>query len=715
MTLFAEVVLALPLDRSFYYLIPDRFLDNVRVGSRVVVPFKERLLTGVVIGRRRSLSKELKLKAIHDVLDKKPLFRSEYLSFTRQLSEYYHSSWGELLQIALPASFVPKSKTRISLTEKGRQALEDSSLSSQIKDILSLLGQSSYSDTYLKRKTKSKNFSSLLARLGKKDFVHIERNVFSPVARKQQIVLSAPTQLEMDFSLDRDTFRAAEAVASKLSEREYAPCYLYGPSVKRESVYFHLIKKALALDRKVLFLVPEIGMTRVLRDKFQEKLGENAALIHSQMSDRQRERQWSRIKDGQVGVVVGTRSALFSPVQGLGLVIVDKEEDESYFQKESPSYDVRKGASLRARIDKAVFVSGSLAPNVEAFYEAKKRSNLLILKKEPLKSRVEIVDVRSEHKVISRRLKAHIQECLAKKRRVLIFCNRRGYASYVACSRCGYIQRCRDCDIAMSYHKKEDELVCHYCGYSRDRFRECPYCGSRAVEKRGIGVEAVAEEVHLSFPQARVACFDTDFMKTKSDRERILTQFRDGQIDILIGTQLLAHQQELEPALLVALLNPETILARPDYRAGQRTYHLVNQMQKFASPDSDSLCLIQTEYPDHYSIKTGAAGSYEDFYKHEIRFRRLLNYPPYTHLVEVFFYGENLRTLAKKSRDFSSDLRSRSQDVEVLGPALAAVSRLRGQYRIQMILKSKKKKYLKASLRPALDRAKVKKSVLVYY
>lgn len=715
MTLFAEVVLSLPLDKSFLYVIPEGFAAKAKTGSRVVVPFKDRLLTGVVIRRRRSVSKGLNIKAIRSVLDETPLFRPDFLSFTRQLSEYYYSYWGELLQVALPASFVPKSKTRISITENGLQTLDDASLSSQNKQVLSLLSQKSYSDTYLKRKTKFRNFSSVLSRLEKKGFVRIERTVALSAGPKGDAISSFPTQLEMDFSLDRESLREAEALAVRMSKGEFSPCYLYGPPQKREAVYFYLIKKALALDRKVLFLVPEIGLTRIFLNKFQKRLGENAAILHSQISDRQKEMQWLRIKEGDVQVVAGPRSALFAPVQDLGLLIVDREEDDSYFQKESPSYDVRKGAYLRARMDKAVLIYGSLAPNVEAFYEAKKRRNLIVLKKDPSKAPVEIIDVRSGQGVISHKLKSYMQDSLAKKRRVLIFCNRRGYATYVACSGCGFIPRCKNCDIAMSYHKREDVLVCHYCDYAQGRLRECPECGSRFVRKRGVGVEAVEEEVRRIFPRSRVVCFDTDFLVKKKDRVNILTQFKEGNIDILIGTKLLAHQQELQPVPLVALLYPETLLTLSDYRASQKTYQFVNQMSKFISADSGSRCIIQTTHPDHYSIMNGATGCYETFFEEEIRFRRLLNYPPYSHMVEIYFHGENLRTLAKKTRDFSSYVRGKAEDIEILGPALAAVSRLRGQYRIQVILKSKKRKDLDAVLRPALKGVPAKKSILVHY
>jgi len=631
------------------------------------------------------------------------------------LSRTYYSSWGELLQIALPASFAPKSKIRVSITEKGRLALNEDKTSSQEKEILSLLVHKSYSDVFLKRKTKSSHFSSALSRLVKKGWVLAERSVESSSGRRGKPTSAIPTQLEMDFSLDRESHRAADDLATQLNKNAFASSYLFGSTAKREAIYFYLMKRTISLGKRVLFLVPEISLTESLLEKFRNRLGENAALLHSQMSGGRREDEWMRIKEGRVAVVVGPRSALFSPVENLGLVIVDEEQDDSYFQRENPSYDARMGARLRAKQENAVLILGSMAPNVESFYEARKRGNLIILQKESTKHHIDIVDDRMNRGLVSSRLQTRIRENLAAKNPMLIFCNRRGYAAYVACSRCRYIPRCQSCDIALTYHKRDNKLVCHYCDYTLTRLHDCPQCGSRMVKKKEVGVEAIEEEVKRLFPKSRVVCFDTDIVKKQKDSHHILSEFKDGQIDILIGTQLLAHQQYLPGVSLVAVLYPEATLALSDYRASQRTYQKISHMLQFLSLDRESSLLIQTSSPEHFSIQSSPFNHYEEFFKEEIKFRRLMSYPPYIHMVEVLFQGENLRTLARKTREFSSSIRSSAKAIDILGPALSAVPRLRGKNRVQVILKARRRKDLDEVLQPALREVKARKSVRVYY
>lgn len=619
------------------------------------------------------------------------------------------------MHIALPASFAPKSKIRVSITENGRMTLSEDKISPQEKEILSLLVGKSYSDIFLKRKSKSSHFSSILSRLVKKGWVLAESRVESFSGRREKPVSTTPTQLEMDFSLDQESHRAADVLAAKLSKDTFTSSYLFGSAAKREAIYFYLMKRTISLGKRVLFLVPEIGLTESLLEKFRNRLGENAALLHSQLSGGKREDEWLRIKEGRVAVVVGPRSALFSPVENLGLIIVDEEQDNSYFQRESPSYDARKGAYLRAKRENAALILGSMAPNVETFYEARKKGNLIILEQEPKKHHIDIVDDRMSRGIVSNNLQARIRENLATKSRMLIFCNRRGYAAYVACSRCRYIPRCQSCDIALTYHKRDNKLVCHYCDYTLSRLHECPQCGSRMVKKKEVGVEAVEEAVKRLFPRSRVVCFDTDLVKKQKDGDQILSEFKDGQIDILIGTQLLAHQQDLPKVSLVAVLYPETTLALSDYRASQRTYQMISHMLQFLCSERESSFLIQTSFPEHFSIQSSPFGHYEAFFKEEIKFRRLMSYPPFTHMVEVLFQGENLRALARKTREFSSSVRRSAKEIDILGPALSTVSRLRGRNQIQVILKARRRKDLDEVLQPSLRQVKARKSVLVYY
>ena len=715
MTLYAEVILPLPLGQAFSYAVPERYRKKAKIGTRVLVPFHKRLLTGFVVDlKKRRKTRGLKLKEIFEVLDEKPVFSASFLSFTRRLSDYYYSSWGELLQSSLPPSFILKSKKRISISEKGKTSSKSKDISREEKELLDFLQRRSYSDLFLRRKFKKRNISHLLSRLEEKGLIHIQSDIKKVKRRERAVSSLAQTQLEIDFSMDARSLQVTDRIIGKTGKQVFSPFFLYGSSEKRESVYFHLIKKVLAEGKRVLFLVPEIALTQSLREKFEKKLGQKVALFHSRLSESRRELEWQKVRGGEADAVVGSRSALFSPLEDLGLIIVDEEQDGSYYQQESPSYDARKGAWLRAKQEKAVLVYGSAVPSVEAFYKAKKRGCLLHLENGKKKGMVEIVDDRQERRLISRRLEEKIRGRLIKGEPILVFFNRRGYASFLLCSRCNYIPRCIHCDIALTYHKREEELVCHYCNYSIPRRDDCPECGSRIIRKRGVGIEAVEDELERIFPQSRIACFDTDVVKGRRIEERILRSFQGGKIDILIGTQLLAHQSDLPQVSLVVILHPETILTLSDYRASQRTFQALNQMMKFLCNSNEAEAVIQTALPYHFSIRQGALQDYISFYRQEIKFRRLMNYPPFSHIVEIMFQGENLRTVARESREFRARIKKEGEDVEILGPALAPVARVRGRNRVQVILKARKRRKLDEILRGPLNSVKLRKSILVY-
>ncbi|MGB2763981.1 MAG: primosomal protein N' [Candidatus Aminicenantaceae bacterium] len=713
MTLYADVVLPLPLDQSFSYIVPESAQKNVKIGSRVLVPLGQRLLTGFIVNlSKRKLSQVLKLKEIAEVLDESPVFSLSFLSFARKLSSYYYSSWGELLQASLPPSFILKSQKRVSLSTKGKTLLRGDELSGEEKELLGYLKKREYTALYLKRKLKVKNLSLLLSRLEKKGLIHIQEDIEKIRQKTAPKTPVGETQLEMDFSLDARSLEVAGQITRKIGDQVFLPFYLFGPSEKRESVYFYLIKRILADGRKVLYLVPEITLTQSLTEKFEKRLGEKVALLHSRLSEKKRELEWRKIKNGEVDVVVGPRSALFSPLENLGLIIVDEEQDESYYQRENPCYDARKGARFRAKQEEAVLVYGSARPSVSAFFWAKKRGNLLSLESEPRRRNVKIVDDRKEKGVISRKLEEKIAARLNKREPVILFLNRRGYASSLFCSRCNTIPRCSRCDIALSYHKKEEKLVCHYCGYSLPKMDNCPECGSRMIRERGIGIEALEEKLKTLFPQSCVTSFATDL--TRLEQERVLHNFRRGKIDILVGTQLLAHQVDIPPVFLVGILFPETILTLSDYRAGQKTFLTLSQMMKFLKDDERAEVLIQTTLPQHFTIRQAAFEDYISFYKQELRLRRLMNYPPFSHIVEVLFQGENLRSVARKSREFSEQVKNEAGDIEILGPALASVSRVRGVSRVQVVLKAKRKKTIDDVLVKVLKTVKLRKSILVY-
>ena len=720
MNVAAEVVFPLPVARAFTYAVPPALSERVRIGVRVVAPLGRRRLTGFLVHLRRGPSAVPgKLKDIMDVLDREPLFSARFLAFTHRLAVYHYSSWGELLQAALPPSAPARAKELISLTSAGREALERGTLRGPEKALASALVEKAFSPVFVRRRLKHERFSSLLAGLVRKGLVEL-----GPAKSASRRARSRPeepppkpdAQLTLEFSFGPSARTAAEAVLKKMAGPGFSLSYLFGPSAEREAVYIRLVRTVLAGGGRTLVLVPEISPAAALTAQFERKLGERVAALHSRLTEAQRDRQWQKIRGGQAAVVIGPRSALLAPLPEAKLMIIDEEQDGSFIQSESPSYDARQGIVFRARAEGAAAVLGSAAPSVSWFYRAESEGFLVEARGGASGPRADVVDMRLERGLISRALENKIRDRLRRREPVLIFLNRKGYASRLVCPRCRHIPKCRECDIPLTYYKREDKLTCRYCRYQEPAVDRCPRCGEKLRGGREPGIEALEEEVRRMFPGSRTACFDTGLAAGLRDGARLLEDAVRGRVDILLGTERLAHQAGLPPATLTGILEPEFLLSLADYRAGQKAYQgLVRMMAaRGAGLRGPAEVVIQTAMPEHHSIRCAAAGDYPGFYQEEVRFRRLMNYPPFSSMAEVLFEGRNLRALAGQARKFSDGLRSAAPDADILGPGRAAVTRLRGANRLHLLVRAKKKERLDAALKDVLRAAASVKAVWLY-
>jgi primosomal protein N' (replication factor Y) len=716
MTLFAEVVFPLPVDQIFFYVIPAAWTGAARAGSRIMAPLGNKVQMGFIVRiSDRGPDRTINLKEIVEVVDEIPQISEDILCFTEQLSATYFSSWGEFLAASLPPSGVIKTTAKASLTERGEDALKGKKLTRDENKVIELLGEKSYSLFFLRKKTRIKNISSLAARMEKKGLIRVRQETRTAREKKEIPIKPPPTQLELDFSVDKSVEEAAGVILAAMETEAFAPFYLFGSGPKRQAVYGLLLRKILATSKKALFLIPELSQSGPLQESLDTGLGGRAVFLHSGLSERARELAWQKIRSQKAGVTAGLRSALFSPVEKLGLVIVDREHDDSYLQLESPMYDARRGAWLRASVQRAVLVYGSSTPGVEAFYRAQQDGHLLTLKNGHRPKQAIVVDDKTEKGLISRKLQASLQGRLDERRPGIVFINRRGYASFLFCPSCGHIPKCPRCKVSLAYHKKEDLLVCHYCRASQPKIAACPQCGSKILEPGGAGIEAVEEELRRLFPQARIAGFDSDRVKGKKDRDKVLQGFKTGKTDILVGTQRLAHQTDLPPVSFIGILNPEALLAFPDFRAAQRTYLALDFMMRLAdTADKRTEIVIQTAFPDHYSIREAARRDYPAFYREEIRFRRLMNYPPFSCLAEVLLQGRDARVLAQKARELAGRVAAFGRRVEILGPAFVQGATGRAEKRVQVILRTQNPELLGQVLRDCLGRIKIKKSVWRY-
>ncbi len=712
MTVFAEVVFPLPVDRSFQYGIPEILLPAIKPGCRVIAPFGRRTLTGFVVAVvEGSPAGGFELKDIREVLDKTPSFSAGFLRFTKALSARSFAPWGEVLAAALPPTLVPKDRRKVAWTPAGLATLEKGALGKRERKLASFLpcGRA-LSPAFLAKKMGVKSLSSLLARLETEGLLDV-RTTSSRPGKKTPAAGSGRTlrQLELDFA--RIAPSATAAVEGRIEEGGSGSFYLFGSREAREAAYTRLVRRSFGARGRVLYLAPEIGLGEAALVRMKALLGGPAAVLYSRLSKTRREDAWRKLAEGRVDAVVGSRSALLAPLPGLRLIIVDEESNESYVQQEGQLYDAIKGARLRAEEEKAVVVFGSSWPSVEAFHEALTKGTLISLESERRKFTCSIADDPGGRSALSGVLKQKIGERIVRGDPVILFVNRRGYAPLVLCQRCGHSPRCRRCDIALSYHKKDNTWACHYCGATLPASRKCPECGGTLVEWRAKGIEAVEEELKNAFPGVGTACFDSDTAGREADRERIVRNFRKGRIPVLLGTRLLACRTDVPRVRLAGVVSPEALLGLADYRASQIVSGSITQMISFVEDDERAEAVIQTSCPSDLRIRAAAEGDYPAFYNAEIEARRLMNYPPFAHVAEVMLRGRDLRSLARKSREFAARLKGREGEVEVLGPALASVSRARGLYQVQVILKGREWDDLDKALRHGLEKIGTKRTL----
>jgi primosomal protein N' (replication factor Y) len=452
--------------------------------------------------------------------------------------------------------------------------------------------------------------------------------------------------------------------------------------------------------------VPEIGLTPAVAGQFFQRFGDQVAILHSAFSDSERAEQWRRIQRGAARVVVGTRSGVFAPVQQLGLVIVDEEHDGSYKQQETPRYHGRDVALVRAKTAGAVAVLGSATPSIESRYnaEAGKYTRLVMperIGQRPL-PRVEIVDMRQEfletktQATFSRKLIEEIGQRLAQGEQSLLLLNRRGFSSFMVCRSCGERLPCANCAVSLTYHRRDRRMLCHYCGYAERVPSECPKCGSDHVQFLGTGSERVEDELHGHFPTARIARLDRDSVSSKGAFEQILQNFRAGDVDILVGTQMIAKGHDIPNVTLVGVVLADIGLAMPDFRAAERSFQLLTQAAGRAGRGAiPGNVVIQTLNPDHYVIKLAAEHDYESFYKKEIEFRKWLRYPPFAAFANIVLRAEKKEDAMRYSGELQHILVPPPAGVRVLGPAEAPVVRLKAEYRYQLLLKASKRAVLR--------------------
>ena len=543
----------------------------------------------------------------------------------------------------------------------------------------------------------------------KRDIVEIvEQPAEQPVPQ-----MKPRTTLECLFTSDQK--KALDEIRGSVEERRFQVALLHGVTGSgKTAVYLAAMQSVLQAGRGSILLVPEIGLTPVVAADLYSIFGEEIAILHSSLSDAERAEQWHRIRRGEASIAVGTRSAIFAPVRDLALIIVDEEHDNSYKQEETPRYHGRDVAVVRAKALNATVVLGSATPSLESFHNAGRGKYALIelpdrVQERPLPE-VELVDMREEFQqtgkesVLSRKLIEETTLRLERGEQAMILLNRRGYSAWVMCRSCGDTLQCRDCAVAMTYHKRQQRLLCHYCGYQQPVPRACPKCGSEYVQFLGTGSEKLEDLLHSAFPKARIGRMDRDTVHGHDDFERMLSEFQAGDIDLLIGTQMIAKGHDVHGVTLVGVVGADTALGLPDFRAAERTFQLLTQVAGRAGRgEMLGKVVLQTHFPDHYAVQFAAHHDYQGFAEKELRFRGWMHYPPFDSLANIVVRSDKqedaLRYSGLLGRWFEQ---VRHEGVRVMGPAPAPITRLKRDYRFHFVLKAGSRERLNSVLRAML-------------
>lgn len=693
---FGEVALPVPVDRLFTYELPANLQPPVQIGCRVWVPFGKRRLTGVVL-RLHNDAPAQETRQVLRVLDAEPVLDAELLNLGRWLAEYYCAPLGEVLKSMLPLSGELRQSTLYSLTEEGRDAARQLILEAAVASLLQLIEKRPRSATYLAKKVAGAR--TLLRDLVKKGWLIADQTQRSRTRRPAESPTLAKDPRPSPV-LNADQQTAAEAIRTALQSNSFRTFLLQGVTGSgKTEVYLRSIETALALGKNALLLVPEIGLTPAMAGQFFERFGEQVAILHSAFGDAERAEQWRRVRSGSARVVIGTRSGVFAPIQNLGLIVIDEEHDSSYKQQETPRYHARDVALMRAREAGAVAVLGSATPAVETRYNAEQGKYRLLLLPSRIAQRplpeVHILDMRLEfletkrQSIFSRKLIEEIERRLAQQEQTMLLLNRRGFSSFMICRSCGERLLCANCSVVLTQHRRDRRMLCHYCGYAEKIPQECPKCGSDYIQFLGSGSERVEDTLHEHFPQARIARLDRDSARGKGTFARILQSFRDGEIDILVGTQMIAKGHDVPNVTLVGVVLADIGLSLPDFRAAERSFELLTQAAGRAGRgDTPGRVLVQTFNPDHYAVRFAAQQDYEAFYKKEIEFRKWLRYPPFAALASVLVRAERQEQALRMASALGIFLNPPAVGVRVIGPAEAPVLRLKKEFRYQVLLKA---------------------------
>ncbi len=799
MPAFCDVALPVPLDRVFTYLAGE---PNPAVGARVLVPFRNEKLAGVVV-RVHDDPPPVEAKPLLSVLDSEPVLSRELMELGQWIAQYYLAPVGEVLRSMLPLMGEVRRLVLYRITEAGRQALfagaeqgssRRSRLSPEEQDqeyavlnalepgeavrasrLRTMTGASlrllagMVRKKWIARETQAEsrdatrtvryavlidgvrlpklndNQQTILAELAGADGelpvaelrrLEVPASTLATLVRKELVrIEERPADFHLthprafatpDHQLNHAQLEALATIAGAVDAAGFRPFLLHGITGSgKTAVYLAAMRRTLDAGRTAILLVPEIGLTPAMAAQLHHAFGSEVALLHSALTPEERGEQWHRIRKGEARVVVGTRSAIFAPVEKLGLVVVDEEQDGSYKQESMPRYNARDVAVMRAKLAGAAVVLGSATPSLETWHNAVTGKYERIEIRERVMERplpeVRLIDMRQEFQetgqehLFARALIEETQATLDRGEQAMILLNRRGYSFVVICRACGAKLECVNCSIALTYHKAVagdaqavgQRLECHYCGYKKTVPKRCPSCESEYLYFLGAGSQQGEERLQEIFPGARIGRMDRDTVRGRGDMERLLVRLHSGEINLLVGTQMIAKGHDVHGVTLVGVVGCDYALGLPDFRAAERVFQLLTQVSGRAGRgELPGQVIVQTYHPEHYAIQCAAEHDFAGFVERELRFRRAMHYPPYAALANVLLQSQRLEEAAGWASTLGRWCQHTTlKHVRVLGPATAPIAKIKRTYRFHLVMKGESRRALQLALRALLTHA----------
>lgn len=692
------------IDKTFDYIVPSNLESKVLIGVRVKVPFNNRILEGFVLEISSDINSCFELKEIIDVVDSEPILNEELLSLGRFMSKKYFSTLISCYQTMLPKALKAQNKTNIGKRFKKYIRLKtivfDRKLNKKQQDIVDYL---------------RKNGTVALENLNmfsKASIKTLENNKIIEVIEKEHFRLKTTIEDKYESLILTEEQKNAKNII--LSSKNNDVFLLHGVTGSGKTLlYLEIVSEMIKQNKDSIFLVPEISLTPQMVRQFKLKFGDLVAVLHSSLSEGEKYDEYRKIKSGKVKIVVGARSAVFAPFKNIGAIIIDEEHTNTYKQDNNPKYNAIDIAIERSKYHNSKVILGSATPSLDSYARAVKGVYKLIELKTRANKKalpeVQLIDMNNEYKkngMFSKKLIDELLNVIKYGEQAIILLNRRGYSSFITCSNCGYAVKCPNCDITLTYHKSSNTLRCHYCGYGERKLEICPNCKEKSMKNLGIGTEKLEEEIKR-ITNARVVRMDLDTTTKKGSHEKIVENFKNGEYDILLGTQMITKGLDFPNVTLVAIINADTSLMIPNYKSSEYTFQLLTQTAgRSGRGKKEGKVIIQTFNPEHYAISLAKNHDYISFFKEEMNIRRKLSYPPYYYLIYIKIIGKDYDVLSSESNKIGNKIKNKLSNSIILGPTTCSIFKLNGVYRFGIVIKYKNEPNLNKTLDELIEHYK---------